>query len=302
MIRGMNHRELLKSLDADTRRNLTRRSDLAGLRHLALHWGLILLVGGMIAGPADGWLLLPLLFIQGVLIVFLFTLLHETTHLTPFRSLWLNRLVGRVCGFLLLLPPYWFRQFHNAHHRHTQMPDDDPELAAPKPATRGQYLWHLTGLPLWWSHGRTLFRNALGRADDDFLGPSHAPAVRREARWMLVAYLGLCILSVLTGSMLLFWCWLLPVLLGQPVLRAYLLAEHGLCPFDRNMLANSRTMTTGPIVRFLAWNMPYHAEHHAWPAVPFHLLPEFHQLTRPHLQVWGQGYLAFHRQLWRTLS
>ena len=39
------------------------------------------------------------------------------------------------------------------------------------------------------------------------------------------------------------------------------------------MLENSRTTYTNALVRFLAWNMPFHAEHHAWPSIPFHALP-----------------------------
>ena len=64
-------------------------------------------------------------------------------------------------------------------------------------------------------------------------------------------------------------------LLGQPFLRAYLLAEHARCPHVANMLENTRTTFTTALVRLIAWNMPFHAEHHAYPAVPFHKLPRF---------------------------
>ena len=83
------------------------------------------------------------------------------------------------------------------------------------------------------------------------------------------------------------------LLLGQPVLRLYLLAEHGRCPFVANMFENTRTTFTNALVRRLAWNMPYHAEHHAWPVVPFHRLPDLHVMTAPHLRVTAPGYAAF---------
>ena len=63
-----------------------------------------------------------------------------------------------------------------------------------------------------------------------------------------------------------------------------------------NVLENSRTTTTTWLLRKLAWNMPYHAEHHAYPAVPFFRLPSFHKLTRQHLQKTERGYLRFHRK------
>jgi fatty acid desaturase len=78
------------------------------------------------------------------------------------------------------------------------------------------------------------------------------------------------------------------------LLRAYLMAEHGDGPHVADMLANSRTTFTTALVRRLAWNMPYHAEHHAYPAIPFHALPRFHALAGTHLKTTERGYLRFH--------
>ena len=87
--------------------------------------------------------------------------------------------------------------------------------------------------------------------------------------------------SAATGSAAVLWVWLLPVVLGQPMLRLYLLAEHTGCPMVPEMLENSRTVHTNAVVRFLAWNMPYHAEHHAYAAIPFHALPRAHAALAP---------------------
>ena len=92
------------------------------------------------------------------------------------------------------------------------------------------------------------------------------------------------------------------MLLGQPFLRLYLLAEHGRCATVANMLENTRTTLTNRAVRWIAWNMPYHTEHHVWPTVPFHRLPELHRLMRPHLAEVSPGYVPFHRELIRELS
>jgi fatty acid desaturase len=91
----------------------------------------------------------------------------------------------------------------------------------------------------------------------------------------------------------LLWVWIVPALIGQPFLRLYLLAEHGRCPFVANMLENTRTTATTWVVRKLAWNMPYHAEHHSYPAVPFHKLPEFHAIVEAHLKETENGYVRF---------
>ncbi len=229
-----------------------------------------------------------------MLIVFLFTTLHETIHETAFRSAWINRTVAAVCGFLILLPPNWFRYFHFAHHRHTHDPEHDPELAAGKPQTWPQYALYLSGLPYWRAQVRTLVGNAAGRNDDAFVPPKGGAKVKAEARLFLTLY-GFCLAaSLLLQSDILVRLWLLPVIVGQPALRAYLLAEHTLCPHVANMLDNSRTTFTLALVRYFAWNMPYHAEHHAYPAVPFHRLPDFHAVTKAHLGQTERGYGRFH--------
>jgi fatty acid desaturase len=61
------------------------------------------------------------------------------------------------------------------------------------------------------------------------------------------------------------------------------------------MFENTRTTFTTALVRFLAWNMPYHVEHHVYPAVPFHNLPALHHLIRDELRVTAKGYAAFTR-------
>ena len=61
------------------------------------------------------------------------------------------------------------------------------------------------------------------------------------------------------------------------------------------MFENTRTTFTSRAVRALAWNMPYHTEHHTYPSVPFHRLPELHRLIEPHLRVTADGYGAFNK-------
>lgn len=295
----MDHRALIASLTDADRLELTRRTDLPGLLRLAAHVGAILALGAAIAAGVPFWplLILPL----GVLIVFLFTTLHETIHGTAFRTPWLNRAVALVSGFLVLVPPVWFRYFHFAHHRHTHDPDHDPELMSPKPESWGAYLVYASGWRYWTGMAKTILGNARGSLDEPYVPPKARDKVVAEARGFVLAYALLLALSLAAGSALLFWVWVLPALVGQPFLRLYLLAEHGRCPHVANMLENTRTTFTTRLVRLIAWNMPYHAEHHAYPAVPFHKLPAFHAHTQAHLKSTEHGYFRFNRGFAKTL-
>ncbi|MFN4141721.1 fatty acid desaturase [Aestuariivirga sp.] len=287
----MDHRDWLASVPAEEKARLAQLSDAAGLLHLAGHLGLILAVGTLIAiGIPGWWLLLP---VQGLLLVFLFTLEHEATHQTPFASRSLNEAVGHLAGLVLVLPFLWFRYFHLAHHRWTNIEGQDPELESGKPANLRGWLWHVSGLPYWIAQLGLIATLAVGRAEAPYLPARARGRIVLEARLMALVYVILA--ASLLLSPLVLWTWVVPALMGQPFLRLYLLAEHGDCPRVANMFENTRTTFTNRAVRFLAWNMPYHVEHHVAPGVPFHRLPELHRMLRDRLAVTANGYAEFTR-------
>jgi len=49
-------------------------------------------------------------------------------------------------------------------------------------------------------------------------------------------------------------------------------------------------MRLSAFIRWWLWNMNYHAEHHAWPAVPWYALPAVHERITAHLDHQAQGY------------
>jgi len=287
----VNHQDFLRSLSKETRKKLTQRCDEPGLVHLALHLGLIVGFGLAIYLSLPGWQLL--LIPQGIVIVFLFTLLHESVHQTPFRTRWLNNVTARVSGFLIFLPSTWFKYFHFAHHRFTQIPGKDPELATEKPKTMLSFVKYISGIPTWMGHFKTLGKNAMCDCSADFLPKTSEAPIVKEARLLLLAYALILCSVIYTGSAALFWIWIFPALLGQPFLRFYLLAEHGLCPTASNMFENTRTTFTNRIVLFVTWNMSYHTEHHTYPSVPFHKLPNLHEIMQRELIHTESGYKAF---------
>jgi fatty acid desaturase len=106
---------------------------------------------------------------------------------------------------------------------------------------------------------------------------------------------------VLAQSTLLLWLWVLPMLIGYGFLRPYLLSEHTGCAQTSALLENTRTTHTNAWVRWFAWNMPFHTEHHAYPGVPFHALPALHVMMADHLMHTSQGYIAAWRAVRRFL-
>jgi len=222
---------------------------------------------------------------------FLFMPLHECVHMTAFKSPWLNQALGFVTGLTTMRPPFHYKLYHFAHHRHTGNKELDPELSDslldPEINSFGGYYLYLSSIPFWFSRPRTVLRHAFyGPASIDPKGEffiatyDQKNGIVTEARIFVLIYLALLYFSALTGSKALLFYWVIPTIIGQPFLRFYLLAEHTGCQLGPNMIGNTRTTQTYAFYRKLAWNMPYHAEHHAWPSVPFHHLPAVHTLIK----------------------
>jgi fatty acid desaturase len=291
------HREAIAALSDDELARLKETSDRPGLAHLAGHVALLLATGAAVLLAPNWPLWIAAATLHGVALIFLFTLEHEAIHGTAFRTPWLNTGLAEVTGALVVVPPRWFRYFHFAHHRHTQDLARDPELATPKPSGWRSYVAHLSGLPYWHAQVSALVGNAVGRKVGSYVPRAARARIVAEARAYLAAYAGFAAICIAAGWAWPLELWLVPLLLGQPFLRAYLLAEHGACPIVADMLINTRTTFTNRLVRFLAWNMPYHTAHHVLPVVPFHRLAGLTALLERRLVTTAAGYRDAHRQI-----
>ena len=60
---------------------------------------------------------------------------------------------------------------------------------------------------------------------------------------------------------------------------------------------NCRTVYMNPIIRFLYWNMNYHVEHHMFPMVPYHALPDLHAEMKDDTPTPYPSILAAYREI-----
>jgi fatty acid desaturase len=293
----------VQAIDRETLRALSRRSDALGLRQLSFHALLIGTTAWLVFASRGRLWLVPAMLIHGIALDFLFCALHESVHRTAFASRRLNDTVAWVAGAMLILPPEFFRAFHFAHHRFTQDAACDPELARPPPSTLKGYLWHLSGIPNWTKRLTVTLRHAAtGRAQESFVAEGKRQAIVREARILWAVYAAILAASLIfrSGAALIYW--IVPAMLGQPFLRMYLMAEHAGCATNDDPYANTRTTYTNGFVRLLTWQMPFHVEHHAFPAVPFHALRQVNEQIRSRIEVSAPGYLAVHGALLRRMQ
>lgn len=287
---------------------LQRRSDARGLLRFAGH---LLAIGASATLYHATLARSSSLALQGIAaitygftLVTMFATMHESVHRTAFQSRALNDGVAWFAGLLSFYNSTFYRPYHGWHHRFTQITGKDPELEDRKPTDLSSYLLELSGL-LWW-RGKlaTYAKLATGRtARYGFLNESLGKLVVRSVRLQLGVYALALAASLALGRPYFLIYWLIPVALAQPLLRAILLAEHTGCSEDDDALANTRTTYTSWPVRFLMWEMPYHAEHHRHPAIPFFALAELHRSLGPRLtHVARRGYSGFHAELLRRIG
>jgi fatty acid desaturase len=284
-------------------RALSERSDATGALRTAGHAAFIAL-GVWLVAISGPWTLIPAMLVLGVGLATLFAPVHETMHLTAFKSRRVNAVVGWLAASPSLLNWHFYTAFHLAHHRHTQDPALDPELTPMAPSAWDGYIARISAFNYWRARlavVRDCWRGDLSAYP--YVTDRAAPRIIRSVRLMTLFMLGLSALSMIFIG---WWAplvfWIGPQILSQPLLRLYLLTEHTGCTHDDNGLTNTRTTITNAATRLLMWNMSYHAEHHLYPSIPFHRLADAHQAVRDRLAVIQPGYIRWHLRFVRTLT
>lgn len=251
--------------------------------------------------------------VLGIMCCSTFAALHETGHNTAFKSMSLNKIAAVFAGIAHLYASVMFRELHFTHHRHTHIPGLDPEISLgnkPIPAVVSKipmYFAWLTGLPLLLFKIGMLINGAIGMPEP--IRKKIYPFVRPKVRFKL-AIESLLILSVYGTIVFLainynkgFWAILTGQIVGHCLLATYVTPEHNGLPHEGTIFDKTRSMKTSKLVKLLMWNMPYHAEHHAYPAVPFHALPKLHDELGDEVKNKTLGYPHFHgKVLRRTIS
>ena len=229
---------------------------------------------------------------------------HETVHKTAFKTQMLNKVAARLCGIGHLYPSIAFQELHFTHHRHTHVPGKDPEITfgdRPMPSVVSNlpmYLSWLTGLPLLMFKVFMLFFSAIGMPEAvrkkvyPFIRPKVRGKLALESILILLIWMGLAALAIWVNPG--FWGIFIPQVTGHCLLAGYTAAEHNGLPHEGDILNRTRSIRAGKLVKAVMWNMPYHAEHHAYPAIPFHALPKLHEAIKEELVHQELGHPAFH--------
>ena len=262
-------------------KRLMKRSNNPALIRLVVWIILVASSGCLVWQSMETVWFIPAMMAHGIIMVHHFSLQHECIHNSAFHDPWINIIIAYICGIVLLIPPLFFRYEHTAHHSHTNIKGEDSELID-LPCSFKEYFLYLSSITYWTLMWRSFVRKLLGQLtaeEKEFIPQTEQNKVIWESRLMGLFYLLVIFVVIHFQWYAPIWYWWLPVLLGEPFMRAIRMTEHVGCPQEPDFKTNTRTSLVSTPLRFLCWNMNFHAEHHYAPSVPFHALPALHEKT-----------------------
>jgi fatty acid desaturase len=202
---------------------------------------------------------------------------HDCGHQSAFRSRDANLWVGRALAWFIFMPFTAFTELHRLHHSHLGVEGRDPDSWFYAAGPRWAHWRECLFLPrfIWLSLVWPLSPKARGRVKGELAFNTLGHGVLAAA----LAWAGRVDVAL--------FAFLLPMLalacIFNPLARG---AEHAplahLSPDDpRRHDIRFNTVTVANRWWGVAWaNITYHVEHHLYPRVPFHRLPELHRMLK----------------------
>ena len=232
---------------------------------------------------AHGWLAWPLVPVASIVIGISFGCLtfvaHEALHGGVVRGKRAKHLVGWI-GFapFVVSPRLWVAWHDRVHHANANLPDDPdmyPTLAEYRASGRIRFLINAFSLGgRRWRGGLSLIlgftvqsaHQLIVASKRGFLSPGqHRLAIAETAlgvaMWATVA--------ALVGFVPFLFVFVLPLLVGNSIIMAFILTNHSLSPLVsvNDPLVTGLSVTTPRWIELLTLGFGFHVEHHLFPAM-----------------------------------
>ena len=286
-----------------TMKELMRRTDSQAIRDTVIWLGLMIVFAFAAIVLWPSWWSAPFFLAYGVLYGSASdSRWHECGHGTAFRTRWMNDVVYQIACFMIVRNPAAWKWSHTRHHTDTYIVGRDPEIVLMRPPALFKAFLNFFGLPDFGRGMLDMLLNSFGILREEqksYIPETEQHKVYRVARVWLLIYAATILLSISLGSILPLMFVGLPRLYGAwHHVMTGLLQHGGLAENVVDHRLNSRTVLMNPVSRFIYWNMNYHIEHHMFPMVPYHALPELHALIRDDLPAPTPSIAAGFREMW----
>jgi fatty acid desaturase len=243
--------------------------------------------------------ILPAMVVNGLMYAHLVELQHECLHGHAYNAPWLNRLFGTLCGVFMLSSYSHYRYDHLRHHAHLGTSFN-----------KEHFNYRFQNLDSIWRFARSVFDLSRFRRVAvltlDALRWRHIAGIDKRTydrnikqEYLLNAaiLLGSAWWTLQSGSLLVLLAWWVPaVLVSEGVHFLIEMPEHfGLdSQTDANVLTNTRTIRTGPVVAWFVNGNDIHTAHHFHQGVPMCNVRRLHRFIEPRIAVTELSYRSFY--------
>jgi fatty acid desaturase len=289
-------------LDKKTLKSIAARSDRPGLIYLTLWLGSLCMTGALVYLTLGTFWMWSAMFVHGIfLCVPTYSMSHETAHGTAFRTRWLNETVLWMSSLIYMEEPLHRRYTHTSHHTFTWWAEKDAQFPFDTPMGLKGWITEITGFGILRFHVHVFWQLATKQYTDMLRSCTpepEFPRMTRNAQIMLAIYAAIAAAPFL-GIWWPVWLIVLPRILGAPVMLLFTLIQHvELQENSPSILESTRSFRTNFLAKFLYMNMNNHVEHHLYPNVPFHALPDLAEAVKEQVPEPDPG---FFRSNWEVL-
>ncbi len=287
-------------------RGLLQRRDGPAIRDTLLLFGILAVTGwATVHFWGTWWVVIPYLIYAVFYATSSDSRWHECGHGTAFKTDWMNAVLYEVASFMVMRESVVWRWSHNRHHSDTIIVGRDPEIQIPRPPDLKALFLSIFNIGGYLGYFPSLLRHSLGRMSPDektYIPESEFPKVYRNARICLALHLAVIAAAIALRSWIPVFLFTLPNLFGTWLMIVHNTTQHaGLAENVLDHRLNCRTVYMNPISRFIYWNMNYHVEHHMFPLVPYHALPNLHRTIRDDCPPPYPSILSTWREIWPAL-
>jgi len=268
-------RELRPSLPADTFKPARSRVAL-----IPAHLAVITVATLAVARGWVPWPVVPVLSIAiGISFACMTFVAHETLHGGIVRGKYAKHLIGWICfAPFVLSPRLWVAWHDRVHHANANLPDDPdmyPTLAQYQANSRIRFFVDAFSLGCRrWRGGLSLILGFTVQSAHQLASATRRGFLSPGQRRLAVAETAIdvavwAVVAALVGFVPFLFVFVLPLLIGNAIIMAFILTNHSLSPMAsiNDPLVTGLSVTAPRWIEWLTLRFGFHVEHHLFPAM-----------------------------------
>ena len=296
-------------VDIEVLKELSKKSDLKGLQHILVFFGLLIVTGILAYITWGTWWSVFWFLVYGNIYSFSNPLWHETGHKTAFKSKFLNEFFYYISSFMSNFEPTRWRYTHFVHHGNTYSTENpfDHEIEYGndlKETSKGLIVNIIPFLDLVFIKKHIsfeIFQHAFGiktKVMEECIPENAQAKAILNSRIYVVVWSLIALWSILASSWMPILYFLLPHFYGKTLHKLVAFTQHaGLARNIKDHRFSTREMHLNPILSFLYWKMEYHLTHHMFPTVPSYNLDKLHHHIKDQLPKTNNGLIDAYREI-----